>query len=348
MHFHLLPFVIECLSKDKSSLHSCIQVNRLWCRTAIPVLWSDPFRYVTEDKENFPEIIFIYLGSLEKSAKQKFLSKIPDDKKSLFKTPTFDYVKFLKHFNYWMVVGTIKEAARTLNFQLFYFNDDNPLEGTIKTHILNLIYVRSLRLDQLTIADHYGLGHFLGEKDYKPFKRVRNGNFLKQIKKLSFCINYPSLYKIFSWMPDHCPNVKHLKFRLKTFHDSDSSTITNVLSKFNDIRTFKLRIHYRGYKDEEILPSIANNIHSLTTIVFCNCNLKNNKNLIQEITQCKGLIELKFLLCTGLTIDKANLLINANFPMLKSVELWGDDYCDEIVNWGKSISPQFYDDPEDA
>ncbi|KAF0562009.1 hypothetical protein F8M41_014600 [Gigaspora margarita] len=264
MHFHILPLVIECLSKDKSSLRSCIQVNRLWCRAAIPVLWSDPFRYVTEDKENFPEIIFIYLGSLEKTEKQIFLSKIPDDKKSLFKTPTFDYVKFLKHFNFWMVVSSIKEAARTLNnlkeinivytspdanTQLFYFNDDPPLEGTIKTHILNLIYDRSLRLDQLTIADHYGLGHFLQEKDYNQFKRVRNGNFLKSIKKLSFCIDYSSFYKIFSWMPDHCPNV-------------------------------------------------------------------------------------------------AKLLINANFPMLKSVELWGD-YCDEIVNWGKSISPQFYDDPED-
>ncbi|RIB14154.1 hypothetical protein C2G38_2040427 [Gigaspora rosea] len=297
MHFHILPFVIECLSKDKSSLRSCIQVNRLWCRAAIPVLWSDPFRYVTEDKETFPEIIFIYLGSLEKSAKQIFLSKFPDDIKSLFKTPTFDYVKFLKHFNYWTV--------------LFYFNDDPPLERTIKTHILNLICDRSLRLDQLTVSDHYGLGHFLQENDYKQFKRVRNGNFLKQIKKLSFYIDYASFYKIFSWMPDHCPNVKHLKFRLKTFDDSDSSIITNVLSKFNDIRTFKFRIYYR------------------------------------EITQCKGLIELKFLLCTGLTIDMAKLLINANFPMLKSVELWGD-YCDEIVNWGKSISPQFYVDPEDA
>ncbi|CAG8612903.1 489_t:CDS:2 [Gigaspora rosea] len=302
------------------------------------------------DKEYFPEIIFIYLGSLEKRAKQKFLSKIPDDKKSLFKTPTFDYVKFLKHFNYWMVVSSIKEAASTLdNFQPIYFVDDPPLERTIKTHILNLIYIRSLRLNQLTIADNYGFGHFLEEKDYNQFKRVRNGNFLKQIKKLSFCMNYYSLYryKIFSWMPDHCPNVKHLKFRLKTFNDSDSSIITNVLSKFNDIRTFKLRIHYRGYEDEEILPSIANNFHSLTTIVIRNCNLKNNKNFIQEITQCKGLIELKFLLCTGLTIDMAKLLINANFPMLKSVKLWGD-YCDEIVNWGKSISPQFYDDPEDA
>ncbi|RIB23097.1 hypothetical protein C2G38_2073728 [Gigaspora rosea] len=249
-----------------------------------------------------------------------------------------------------MVVSSIKEAASTLdNFQPIYFVDDPPLERTIKTHILNLIYIRSLRLNQLTIADNYGFGHFLEEKDYNQFKRVRNGNFLKQIKKLSFCMNYYSLYryKIFSWMPDHCPNVKHLKFRLKTFYDSYSSIITNVLSKFNDIRTFKLRIHYRGYEDEEILPSIANNFHSLTTIVIRNCNLKNNKNFIQEITQCKGLIELKFLLCTGLTIDMAKLLINANFPMLKSVKLWGD-YCDEIVNWGKSISPQFYDDPEDA
>ncbi|CAG8639060.1 1811_t:CDS:2, partial [Racocetra fulgida] len=271
---------------------------------AVPVLWSDPFRYTTDDKEHYPEVIFIYLGSLERNAKQKFLSQIPADKKSLFKTPTFDYVKFLKHFNYWMLVNSIKEAARKLEnleevhiiyaspdsrTQLFYFNDNPALEGILHAHVLNLIYNRSKRVNYLTIADHFGCGHFLEPKDYKQFSHVRD-----------------------------------------------------VLSKFKDLRTFKLKVLYRHDQQEEKLPSIANHIHSLTTIVIRHCNFKKN-NLIQEIAQCKGLVELKILLCSGLTVDKAKLLINADFPMLEIVELWGN-YCKEAVNWAKSISPQFYDD----
>ncbi|CAG8697396.1 8996_t:CDS:2 [Dentiscutata erythropus] len=320
MHCHILPLVIECLSNNRKSLHSCIQVSRVWCRAAIPVLWSNPFRCV--DKDNIPEIIFIYLGSLEKSEKEKFLSKIPANKKYLFNTPTFDYVKFLKHFNYWMLVSSIKEAARNLDeldkvkllytspdstTQLFYFNDNPPLEGILKSYVMKLIYDRSKRLNYFTFADYYGIGHFLEEKDYNQFKRIRNGYFLKSIKKLSFWIDDRSFYKVFSWIPDFCPNVKHLKFRLTAISDSDSNTITKALSKFKDLRTFKLKVNHRRLKK---MPSIANHIHSLTTIVLRNCDLKNG-NFIQEIAQFMG------------------------------------DYCKEIVEWAKSISPQLYDDIND-
>src|SRR6185437_15655771 len=98
---------------------------------------------------------------------------------------------------------------------------------------------------------------------------------------------------------------------------------------FLNLIHFKFKVHYRSYEYEEKLPSIANHIHSLTSIVIRNCDTKEINNFIQEITKCKGLFELKFLVCTGLTTDKAKLLINANFPMLKIVELWGD-YCNEI------------------
>ncbi|CAG8592486.1 3448_t:CDS:2 [Cetraspora pellucida] len=356
MHCHILPLIIEYLSKERKSLLACLKVNRLWCRAVVPVLWSDPFRYASNYKDKFPEVIFIYLGCLEKNAKQKFLSQIPADKKSLFKTPIFDYVKFLKHFNYWMIDSSIKEAARKLGnleeinviytspdskTQLFYFNDNPPLEGVLRTHLLNLIYNRSNRLNYFTIADHFGFGHILDARDYNQFGHVMDGDFLEPIKKISFCIDYSSLYKVFSWIPDICPNVKHLKFRLKCISDSDAKTITKVLSKFKDLRTFKLKVNYREEQQEEKLPSIANHIHSLTTIVIRHCNFKKNNNLIQEIAQCKSLVELKILLCTGLTTDKAKVLINADFPMLKIVELWGN-YCKEAINWAKIGSKLFF------
>ncbi|PKY24700.1 hypothetical protein RhiirB3_527406 [Rhizophagus irregularis] len=35
--------IIQYLRKDLSTLYSCILINRLWCRLAIPLLWEDPF-----------------------------------------------------------------------------------------------------------------------------------------------------------------------------------------------------------------------------------------------------------------------------------------------------------------
>ncbi|PKC57230.1 hypothetical protein RhiirA1_428635, partial [Rhizophagus irregularis] len=39
----LIYGVLKYLQNDYSTLHSCILVNRLWCRIAIPLLWEDPF-----------------------------------------------------------------------------------------------------------------------------------------------------------------------------------------------------------------------------------------------------------------------------------------------------------------
>jgi hypothetical protein len=35
--------IIKYFRNDLSTLHSCILVNRLWCRLTIPLLWEDPF-----------------------------------------------------------------------------------------------------------------------------------------------------------------------------------------------------------------------------------------------------------------------------------------------------------------
>src|SRR5688500_8387352 len=39
----LINKIIQHFQNDFSTLHSCILVNRLWCRLAIPLLWEDPF-----------------------------------------------------------------------------------------------------------------------------------------------------------------------------------------------------------------------------------------------------------------------------------------------------------------
>ena len=70
----LLNDIMQNFQNDFTTLYSCILVNRLWCRLAIPLLWESPFsvfdikRYpnVSSDKLRFLEIYLHYLNDGDK------------------------------------------------------------------------------------------------------------------------------------------------------------------------------------------------------------------------------------------------------------------------------------------
>ena len=117
---NLLPAELTCeiiqyLRNDFSTLYSCILVNRLWCRLAIPLLWEDPFSIYAQ---NF-QFIEIYLGNLNEDdyVKQK-LANIVDMKliascsSTLFNYPSFiknlDTNKVRRSIKYW--IGTLLDT----------------------------------------------------------------------------------------------------------------------------------------------------------------------------------------------------------------------------------------------
>src|SRR5438094_10569004 len=81
--------IIQNFRNDFSTLYSCILVNRLWCRLAIPLLWEDPFSTPTENHA----FIEIYLRSLNDDDKAQLyeygfeINSFPSN--SLFNYPSF-------------------------------------------------------------------------------------------------------------------------------------------------------------------------------------------------------------------------------------------------------------------
>ena len=61
--------IIKYFQNDYSILHSCILVNRFWCRLTIPLLWENPFSIPTGNY-NF---IGIYLNNLNNDFKTKLI-----------------------------------------------------------------------------------------------------------------------------------------------------------------------------------------------------------------------------------------------------------------------------------
>ncbi|GET54298.1 hypothetical protein GLOIN_2v1787706 [Rhizophagus irregularis DAOM 181602=DAOM 197198] len=64
----LIDKVIQYFRYDYKTLRSCILINRLWCRLAIPLLWEDPFSIKFPKNYQFIEI---YLRNLNDDYKTK-------------------------------------------------------------------------------------------------------------------------------------------------------------------------------------------------------------------------------------------------------------------------------------
>ncbi|CAB4373925.1 unnamed protein product [Rhizophagus irregularis] len=90
---------IWCDSEDDPvSLFPCILVNRYWCRTAIPILWSNPFsltkfdsRYGSRRMFSLINTFIITLPQESKNILIKQEIKIPE-----IKNLTFNYQTFLR------------------------------------------------------------------------------------------------------------------------------------------------------------------------------------------------------------------------------------------------------------
>jgi hypothetical protein len=95
--------VLKYFKNDFSTLHSCILVNRLWCRLAIPLLWENPFSISIGNRK----FIEIYLDNLKGDLKTKLNEYEIND--NLFPSNTlFNYPSFLKYLYTWRVISSIE------------------------------------------------------------------------------------------------------------------------------------------------------------------------------------------------------------------------------------------------
>src|SRR6185369_4253281 len=80
--------------KNYADLHSCLLVNRFWCKMVVSILWEDPFSYQLSSKK-FNLLLKTYLKCLsEQSIKKMEEAKISLE---IFNgKPMFCYSEFLR------------------------------------------------------------------------------------------------------------------------------------------------------------------------------------------------------------------------------------------------------------
>ncbi|CAJ0894584.1 7945_t:CDS:2 [Entrophospora sp. SA101] len=58
--------ILQFLEDDIESLHSCVLVNRLWCRSGISLLWSQPFSFVGRRAHKIIDVYILFLTDEKK------------------------------------------------------------------------------------------------------------------------------------------------------------------------------------------------------------------------------------------------------------------------------------------
>ncbi|RGB29600.1 hypothetical protein C1646_766408 [Rhizophagus diaphanus] len=94
--------VIKYLQNDHSTLHSCILVNRFWCRLTIPLLWENPFSISTR---KYKFIIDIYLHNSKTKLNVYNINNnlLPSN------STLFNHLNFLKYLNTFEFITSVNE-----------------------------------------------------------------------------------------------------------------------------------------------------------------------------------------------------------------------------------------------
>ncbi|CAB5212190.1 unnamed protein product [Rhizophagus irregularis] len=170
----LIYEVIKYFKTDFSTLHSCILVNRLWCRLTIPLLWEDPF---SNPAGNY-NFIEIYLHNLSGDSKTKLSEYKINDNLSPSNT-LFNYFKYIKNLNTMEFISSVEKwTVENLKF-------GNRYSNFICISLFKIFIENEIELDNLDIEiSNSNLDDILE-------LILQNINFIQNIKILNFYIcNY--------------------------------------------------------------------------------------------------------------------------------------------------------------
>ncbi|CAB5182254.1 unnamed protein product [Rhizophagus irregularis] len=282
----LISEIIYYFHHDYKTLHSCILVNRLWCRLAIPLLWEDPFSIPTRNC-NFIKFYLYNLNDVDKRKLNEY-GIIYD----LFSSNTlFNYPRFIKCLNIdkisfsvekWMATRTlitgknlaIQSIFKSL-FKTFIENENNvnlhTFEVEIKTNPCNSNFNTTYELI------------------------LQNPNFLHNIRKFKI-LYYHSIMEIFEANFDSFLNLLYSNCKLiSSFHFEFSNNvlidkqISQLINSQQNLKKIIFQEHLSSSYYSFLSLKSHNHSNTLRIIVFCRVSFINMIDL--EINSLKLLLE---------------------------------------------------------
>src|SRR6266498_3216705 len=122
-----LDEIIEYLEEDKTNLHSCLLVNRFWCKISVRILWRNIWNFNVHPTSILSTLIACLPNeSKELLRENNIFISTPTSKPPLFNYPAF--CKVLSIYEICEIVCTVLENETSFNsFNLLSVEERNCL-----------------------------------------------------------------------------------------------------------------------------------------------------------------------------------------------------------------------------
>ncbi|POG77692.1 hypothetical protein GLOIN_2v1871144 [Rhizophagus irregularis DAOM 181602=DAOM 197198] len=265
----LIYEIIEYFQNDYSTLHSCILVNKLWCRLAIPLLWENPFS-ITTGNYNF---IKVYLYNLNKYLKAT-LSKYQIIDSLLTSNTLFNYPSFIRYLNIDNINTSINMWLRandiTLNMDLVFEFKNFINMSLIKLFIENEVNLHTLDLE------------------------ASNTNYDTYIENiLEIILQNPNFIS---------NNIRNLKFSISSSGSKIVNRVTQIINSNQNLKKISLISNTNTFLlyQSLLLSKESNCSNTLNTIIFYYINFNGINNLDKIFEQLNVLESVHIIFCYSL------------------------------------------------
>ncbi|GES83018.1 hypothetical protein GLOIN_2v1876445 [Rhizophagus clarus] len=233
--------IIEYLEYDNATLHSCLLVNRFWCKVSVRILWRNIQNYKT------------------------IISCLPNESKELLnknkivistfnsKTPLFNYVSFIKYLSIYNINNIIKSILQ--NFQSITPQSLNHKKYIVAMEIYKLI------MSQTSLRELYLNLYNMIDTPIITFISYPGAiNCLKYLTKLSCHSDiYPGFFYQLSYL---CHNIQYLDI---SFEKMISDGLSELIFVQKNLKYLKIY----NYNCEDSINIIQSLSKLPNTIIKC-------------------------------------------------------------------------------
>ncbi|RGB26353.1 hypothetical protein C1646_770530 [Rhizophagus diaphanus] len=273
--------VIKYFQNDYSTLHSCVLVNRLWCRLAIPLLWENPFSIPTGNYK----FIEIYLHNLNGEYKI--------NENLLLSNTLFNYPSFIKYLDLLKISTSVGEwfyTVKTENLDLVKDTKKLIIISLLKIFIENEVNLHTLEIK----INHYYITYL---KDILELT-LQNPNFIRNAKNFKLSILTRS--------KNNGTLINNLVLQVIKIHQN----LNKIILSYDNFPFYQSLLLSKDY----------NCSNTLNTITLYQVNFEGIINLSKSFEQLNVLESVHIIHCEYLTTSFIQQILNLTKPFkLKSL-----------------------------
>ncbi|CAG8707871.1 7025_t:CDS:1 [Dentiscutata erythropus] len=311
-----LKEIFELLNDDIRSLHSSINVSKLWCKIGIQILWRHPWKFTGTLNSKFfwPAIVKTLLSCMKDESLMILKQMGIDISISNNKSPMFNYAGYCKYLSPW----EINRMVMVIQGRGWWFesNDMSPVEIVIEQELYKLFMSRCSTLKHLIIPKARILTY--------PGATM----CLSQLSALECSTSIPSTF--FKEMAQYCHNLQRL---IVEPCDEDVEGLAVLITK------------QTGLREVELVPTKPKQIKTME------CH-QIGKALVTQATSLKSLYIQNYLCFApellasfvNLVTLRVNICVrfheglssSMSFPQLETLEIFEDkstpfDYYTKVI-----------------